>query len=265
MSETNPLAYPSDEHNYNVAWKFMPENWSSDFSDYSGRCNLPIFIGADDWVEYNETGSFRGNPLSICIGILYSWFEPDKWLFISDIDVDEYRKKALTYYGMFTNAEDLENLIISSAAWVRWNCGCNPSQRVLGGGVCVLPESAGVRFDYLLDSWSVLERFPNVDVIEMAKSIVSVGHGIDLGKLAASSEQGPKQVNSVYYTMLASLLLGGQKDLFLDLLKQWIESGAHAPDMMNTLMSAANKDSVTVDDLRIFTGNAVTGQKQTKH
>lgn len=253
MVESNPVAYPTDEQNYIVAWKLMPEKWSTVFSDYSGACNLPTFIGADDWVEYEKTGSFGAEPLFVCIGILYSWFEPDKWFFESNDDLDEYRNKILVYYGMHTNAKDLEDLIISSAAWVRWNCGCNPSQRVLGGGIHVYPDSPIICFDYLLDTWSLVERIPGMDIVGAAKSIVSVGINIDLDKLAASSEQGPQQVNTAYYTMLASLLLGGQKDMYSDLFQQWNESGAHAPVMQNRLISAANKDNLTVDDLRLLT------------
>lgn len=254
MVEPNPVAYPTDEQNYIIAWKFMPEEWSSEFSDYSGKCSLPIFIGADDWVEYMKTGSFGVEPLFMCIGILYSWTDaPEKWFFGSDDDLDEYRKEILTYYRTRTNAKDMEELIISSAAWVRWNCGCNPSQRVLGGGMLVYPESPIISFDYLLDTWSLLERIPDIDIVGATKSIVTVGMSINIEKLAASSEQGPQQVNTLYYTVLASLLLDGQKDMYLDLFQKWIESGSHAPSMQERVQAAARKTHPTIDDLRLLT------------
>ena len=131
----------------------MPENWAFEFTGHSGGCNLPIFIGAEDWVEYEKTGAFSGTPLSICIGILYSWSEPEKWMFTEEDQLDEYRAKILFNYGMQTNAKDLNELLISSAAWVRWNCGCAPSQRVLGGAIQIDPKNPMPRYDYVLDTW----------------------------------------------------------------------------------------------------------------
>lgn len=254
MTDKNPAAYPTDEHNYDVAWKLMPESWSADFTNYGGRCNLPIFIGADEWIEYKKTGEFRSSALSICIGVLYTWSEPEKWCVSEEVDLDEYRYRVLVHFGHQTNTSDLHELLISSAAWVRWNCGCNPSQRVLGGAIGVDPDNPMVRYDYVLDTWSLIERLPTIDIAGACQSLASIVTGIDLSQLhARSGEAGQQNLNSVCYLYLASMLLLGDREEYSRCFKLFTEELMRAPGLISRLKSAEDKDVVTVDDLRIFT------------
>lgn len=231
----------------------MPDNWASDFTDYSGGCQLPIFIGADNWVEYEKSGEYGVSPLFVCIGILYSWSEPEKWHFETQEGLDEFRNKVFFHLGLQTDTENLTELLITAAAWVRWNCGCVPSQRVLVGAMQIDPNNPSVSYDYVLDTWSLIERIPDVDLVGMCKSILSVALGIDLNNLLTASDQGQQNVNSVCYLILASLLLLGDKEEFARLFDILAGNAMNAPRQQAKLQTAAQMHSPTIDDLRIFT------------
>ena len=255
MTEGGQAAgFTVDDQNYGVVWKLMSDGWASEFTDYSGGFALPIFLGGEAWQDYERTGEFESGPLFAFIGILYSWMEAGKWLFEGDQEeLDDFRRKLLLHLGMQTNVESYEELLTSAAVWVRDNCGCVPSQRVLGGAVTVAPGSASVRYDFLLDTWLLLETVPSIDRIGASQSIVSTSRDLDLDELLAASDQGQQNVNSACYVMLAAMLILGMKSEFSALYAKLNNSYMRVPTASAKLESAAMKDNVEIDDLRLFT------------
>ena len=249
-----PAGFTVDQRNYGVVWKLMNDGWASEFTDYSGGFAMPIFLGGDAWQAYEQSGEYESGPLFAFIGILYSWTEVGKWLFGGDQEeLDDFRRKLLLNLGMQTNAESYEELLTSSAVWVRDNCGCVPSQRVLGGAVNVAPGSAQVRYDYILDTWLLLETVADLDQDGACQSIVSVASGLDFDDLLNASEQGQQNVNSACYLMLGSMLMLNMRSEF-DVMYDKLSSGyLQAPTAAVKLENAASKDNVEIDDLRMFT------------
>ena len=258
MSEnTSPAGAPLDSSNYGEVWKLMAEGWATDFTGYSGRFALPIFLGGEAWVAYERSGEFEVGPLFACIGILYTWSEVDKWMFDGNQnDFDEFRRKLLLHIGMQTNTENFPDLAISASSWVRNTCGIIPSQRVLGGALNV-SGAAGIGYDYILDTWLLLETVPEIDQDGACRSILSIGKQVDLNVLVTASDQGQQNVNTAGYVMLGSLLLQGMQSEFKKLFEELSNGIMQAPTLMARLKNAALNESVSIGDLRLFTKNSL--------
>ena len=117
----------------------------------------------------------------------------------------------------------------------------------------VAPGSASVRYDYLLDTWLLIETVPNLDRIGACQSILSVSGGLDLSELLAASDQGQQNVNSACYVMLGAMLMLGLRSEFTALYEELNNRYMQAPTASRKLEDAAAQSSVDIDDLRMFT------------
>ena len=245
--------YPTDKRNYQIVWAFMPDQWSHRISSHPSSAVLPIFLGADVWRAYEETNEYQSEPQWCALGILYTWTETGKWAYPMPDVLDAYRRDLLAGIANQLGYPSLPAFIVACAAWVRWNCGCLRSQIVLGGGMFAVPDTVLIQYDFMLDTWSLVERAADMNRMAVCKSLISLFRNMDLTQLR-SAKPGQPGVNTVCYIYLASLLLSGDRAVFMAEAPYLFANVMQAPNMSRKLEVAAGFEKLDISHLQILQG-----------
>lgn len=251
-----------DNHQHQVVWLLKHQDWSKQILGTELSFALPVFLAAGFWERYKVSGTLEispSNEVLIGYGILYTWMETAKWMYPVE-SLDTLRLKLLQGIAKRHGDEPVEALAHIAATWARSNCGCLPSWHILAGALSAGASSSRLRYDFLLDTWLLLELDgADAAIKPIGTSIIEQWHELDLEALRRESgEAGQRNVNTACYIYLAALILLRDAK-FVDGWHRLVRAGVmKAPGMERKLAAAAHHPSI--DAVRCFTRPSGSGE-----
>ena len=168
---------------------------------------LPYFVDGEDCAALGRKEAVELTARTLLFGILVSWFEVERFTGAEDPEtLRRLLNDLLEALRRDFGCDSLETLILDAAAVVRARHGALLASRMLTAGNNLLPGSARIRGDLMVDVWRVLEATEPVDRPSAFAFLVKVYRGIDLAAVDG------RVVELLDYIYLVALSFRGQRD-----------------------------------------------------
>ena len=260
MDDENRLVHPEStertgkaEHSlpkyeeYTIVWQGCSKN-----SEVSRRFNvpgfdgyLPFFIWGADFRALQNKENVELREEQLLEGILYGLDEfdhhPGFWHRTQDRDIYLYLLRVLENGFKF---ESREKMVLEVAAHLRERNGNVPSRIVLEVGKGLVPQSAAIKSDLILDLWAVLPQDGTGK--ELLEEIIGLVPQIKLDEINPNAKEAV-----CYYGLCATVLLG-RTDAIQRYLEAYILPNVTIPKLKENIQELLEKPgSHSPADLRV--------------
>ena len=169
-----------DEKNYTIVWETIPAEWARFRINGPAPALLPHFVSgqrqAGQELALDETMLF--------LGVLHTWLDDSPTPIVGGKQVLEpYLKRMLYNLCLRSNFDSLEVMVLALSNGIREHNGRLPALKMLMTGYRLLPRSAAIRSDLIMDLWAVVEASPHVDRACAFQLINRLYEGIEFEKL----------------------------------------------------------------------------------
>ena len=153
-----------DARNYTIVWKPIPAEWATFRISGPAPALLPHFVDGRDYDEHLAGKSIDLDETMLFLGVLHAWTEQGPARFAGDKKSEEqYLKRMLYNLCLRSSFDSLEVMVLTLSTRAREQNGRLPALKMLMTGYRLLPRSASIRSDLIMDVWAVVEASPQVD------------------------------------------------------------------------------------------------------
>lgn len=179
-----PLPPEIDDGKHAMILKFMDDGWADALTDLEAPIQMPYFVGGAAFERMERKQGVTLDAYMLVCGILITWFDPGKYCMDGSPDpLREFLLVVLEDIRRVFEADSLEQLILDVASKVRADHGSLPASRMLTTGCDILPESAFIHSDLIMDVWYILAHTKQVDRASALELIVNAFSWIDMDAL----------------------------------------------------------------------------------
>ena len=153
-----------DQKNSAILWEPIPAEWARFRINGPAPVRLPHFVSSEDLLKHNTAQALVLDETMLFLGVLHTWSEEGPVPFSAgQSSLEQYLKRLLYNLCLRSDFDSLEVMVLALAARVREQNGRLPALKMLMTGYRLLPRSAAIRGDLIMDVWAVVEASPQVD------------------------------------------------------------------------------------------------------
>ena len=179
-----------DEKNYSIVWNRVPADWVTFRINGPAPAELPHFVSGAAHVQYLAGECIALDETMLFLGVLHEWLEDIPWLEEDrtagasiKTPQERYLKRMLYNLCLRSSFDSLEVMVLSLSTRLREQNGRLPALKMLMTGYRLLPRSAAIRGDLIMDVWAVVEASPHVDRECAFQLINRLYEGIEFDRL----------------------------------------------------------------------------------
>ncbi len=150
-----------DKRNYAIVWEPIQAEWATFRISGPAPALLPHFVGGLAHTRHLAGKSIAFDETMLFLGVLHEWMAESP---AGDKQSRErYLQRMLYNLCLRSQFDSLEVMVLALSAKVREQSGRLPALKMLMTGYRLLPRSATIRSDLIMDVWAVVEASPHVD------------------------------------------------------------------------------------------------------
>ena len=173
-----------DQKNSVIVWEPIPRAWAPFRTTAPVPARLPHFVSSAGFMKHDSGHPLVLDETMLFLGVLHTWSEQGPVPFSAgQSSLEQYLKRLLYNLCLRSNFDSLEVMVLALAAKVREQNGRLPALKMLMTGYRLLPRSAAIRGDLIMDVWAVVEASPQVDRECAFQLINRLYEGIEFGCL----------------------------------------------------------------------------------
>jgi len=173
-----------DEKNYAIVWKPVPSTWTMFDSNGPVPELLPYLLYGNALVRHQSSQRVTLDEQMLLLGLLYVGWEAGSGLPATSNGSRPRDIKEMIYrLCLRSRFDSLEEMVLVLSGKIRRDNGRLPALKILISGCRLLPRSAEIRSELILDVWALVEASEKVDRQSAFQLIINLHEGIDFERL----------------------------------------------------------------------------------
>ena len=153
-----------DQKNYRIVWEEIPQRWVPAHAASLAGVPLPHFVNGEAYQRFLNDKPIAFDRSMLLLGILYTWLEKDaRWVMQDQHTLKSSIVTLVHNLCFISEFESLEGMLLSLGSKVREQNGRLPAIKILMAGHRLLPRSANLRSELIMDIWALVEATSQVD------------------------------------------------------------------------------------------------------